>query len=150
MQDLVSSHLITRQCKTEPKTNVIAALIRNKYTFWVKKRAIDWLQTSLLSRDTFYLEYGSNTNWLCHSSVLCLQLAVKRFSVASSMLLVSNTNGRKQWPVNQRPIKLNRQVKGGHFSSNFIIRTCNGIFTMFIICFEFPIYRHCCKCHDHG
>ena len=26
----------------------------------------------------------------------------------------------------------------------------NGIFTMFTISFEFPIFRHCYKCHDHG
>ena len=31
-----------------------------------------------------------------------------------------------------------------------LIRIYNGIFTMFIICFEFPIIRYCCKCYDHG
>ena len=30
--------------------------------------------------------------------------------------------------------------------TNTIIRTQNGIFTIIIICFEFQIFRHCCKC----
>ena len=31
-----------------------------------------------------------------------------------------------------------------------IIRTYKEIFTMIIICFEFPIFRYCCKCYEHG
>ena len=31
-----------------------------------------------------------------------------------------------------------------------VIRTYNGVFTMFVICLKFPIFRRCLKCHDHG
>uniref|UniRef100_A0A2H1VFE9 SFRICE_025033 n=1 Tax=Spodoptera frugiperda TaxID=7108 RepID=A0A2H1VFE9_SPOFR len=31
-----------------------------------------------------------------------------------------------------------------------IVRTYDGIFTMFIHFDEFPIFRHCCKRHDYG
>uniref|UniRef100_A0A2H1WP24 SFRICE_013851 n=1 Tax=Spodoptera frugiperda TaxID=7108 RepID=A0A2H1WP24_SPOFR len=31
-----------------------------------------------------------------------------------------------------------------------VFRTYDGIFTMFIEFGEFPIFRHCCKRHDHG
>ena len=34
--------------------------------------------------------------------------------------------------------------------TNTIIRTYNGIFTMFIIYLYFPIFQHCCQSHDHG